>query len=275
MARLTESLATYPEGKSALQFARDHNMAVRFASQYSQYEHDLIDGSNAAYDPKSKAILLNPEKPDDRLLSDIPHEIWHADQDGRGILSTIKQVANPTQKIALKYVVEAAAYTEQALDGVPLPKDEMKVTADGKTLMDLRVVYDNAIKAHETPEAARLDVFKAALKYESKFDYSVDIGRLGDKMEALAVLAPDDPKRKAVTGDTAELSNEKLAEIMRRAGNVSLSPGAGNIFSSMSDADLIQLSTSQLTPQNKEALRKTQVSYEAVRGLGTPTRNTR
>ena len=185
LARLMEALNGYDEGKNAAKYLRDNNITVRFLNRYSAEEWNIIQEDNAKYDPKTKTVLLNPNAPDDRLVSDIPHEAWHAGQEQQGILSAMRQAKNPTQKIALHNIVETAAYTEQAIDGVPLPKDETKVTQDGRTLEDLRLVYEDALKENKTPEAARLDVFKAALRYEAKFENSlhVDIQKMGMKME--------------------------------------------------------------------------------------------
>jgi hypothetical protein len=275
LARLMESLEAYPEGKDIAQYAHDNHITIRFANRYNQDEYKVIQEDNAKFDPKTKTVLLNPEKTDDRLVSDIPHEVWHGDQESKGILNVLRQLKNPTQKLGVKIVSEAAAYTEQALDGVPLPKDETQVTVDGKTLQALRVAYDTAIKAHKTPEEARLDVFKAALKYESKFDDSqyIDIEKIGMAMEVTKSLQTDDAKRIVVASEGAELSNEKLTEVMRRAGNMTLSSGGGNFLSSLSDTDIIQLSTSQLSPRNKEALRETQGAYDEVRHQVVPPRS--
>jgi hypothetical protein len=271
LARLLAQLNKYEEGKSVAAYAADNHITLRFANPQSAEDSHFVEGNNARYDHRTKTVMLNPRSSDDTLLSDLPHEVWHGDQDKRGITKVEGQLRNPTQRIALHNITEAAAYTEQALDGVPFPKDEMQRTKDTQTLADLRALYDGALKRHETPEAARLGVFKAALKYTAsryegrEFD---DLVNFDNKLNEVKGFKDDDLKRAVVGQEGAELSPKALADVIRRSGNMDLSPSARNFFSSMTDADIagiVQLTTSQLSPLNTAMLEATQGTYNDLR----------
>jgi hypothetical protein len=147
----------------------------------------------------------------------------------------------------------------------------MQRTKDTQTLADLRALYDGALKRHETPEAARLEVFKAALKYTaSKYESREfdDLVNFDNKLNEVKGFKDDDLKRAVVGQEGAELSPKALADVIRRSGNMDLSPSARNFFSSMTDADIagiVQLTTSQLSPLNTAMLEATQGTYNDLR----------